>query len=193
VHAYSTHSFRLNVANWVLLLLVALAMAGSITWLTTMSTALSATQQTGSYGDKTMPAPLSAPSHSRSSDGQATADHESESTESMEPRALPGAAKDVKSFPRVQADSDPAKLHGSPDVVKRASRSKSLGKGSDMPDVGQLWLSSYGTRCPPGCVDLGLIAQVLGLPWPCFCQVWLLGDLEEQLKKVRAGWLDATI
>jgi hypothetical protein len=27
------------VCNWVLLLLVALAMAGSITWLTTMSTA----------------------------------------------------------------------------------------------------------------------------------------------------------
>lgn len=196
MHAYSTHAFRLNVANWVLLLLVALAMAGTITWLTTMSTALSATQQTGGYGDNTimMSAQLSTPSHPQTSDGfmVATAVHDSESTESS--RAVPGLAKDVESFARYQVEPDSAKLHTPPDVKKQASRSKSVGKGADLPDVGQLWsTTSYGSRCPPGCVDLGLIAQVLGLPWPCFCQVWLLGDLEEQLKKVRAGWLDGTV
>jgi len=52
--------------------------------------------------------------------------------------------------------------------------------------------SSYRSRCRPGCVDLGLIAQVLGLR-PCFSRVGLLDNLEEQLKKVRVGWLDGTI
>lgn len=134
LQAYSIHCFRINVANWTLLMLAALAMAGSITWLTTMSTALSATQQGGGYGKSTLPAPPTA-------------------ARPTEPAAAAAAA---------------------------------------LSDVGQVWAVR---ACPPGCIDLGLIAEVLGLPWPCFCQVWLLGDLVEQLQKVRetgeggaAGW-----
>lgn len=39
-------------------------------------------------------------------------------------------------------------------------------------------------KCPAGCIDLGFIASVLGMPWPCFCQTWMLGDLTKQLQTV---------
>jgi hypothetical protein len=126
LQAYSSHCFKINVANWALLLLAALALAGSITWLTTMSTALSATQQGGGYGHTALPP----------------------TTAAVGPEAAAAAAT----------------------------------AAAALPDVGKVWTVR---ACPPGCIDLGLIAEVLGLPWPCFCQVWLLGDLVEQLQKVR--------
>lgn len=137
----------------MLLLLVAFAMAGSITWLTTMNAALSATKESGGYGAAAAPAAISA-------------------TGMVLPADVHGSS------------SEPATPPSSKTLTQKAVAKgvRSVGKGADVPDMGQVW-SSY-TACPPGCVDLGLIAQVLGLPWPCFCQVWLLGDLKEQLQKV---------
>ncbi len=28
-----------------------------------------------------------------------------------------------------------------------------------------------GSQCPAGCMDLGALAKIMGIPWPCFCQV----------------------
>jgi hypothetical protein len=141
VQSYVTHSFWLNVSNWVLLLLAALALAGSITWLTTMSTVLTATQQTGGYG-----------------------------------KQQPRFVGTTGSMPGVHAGAD----------IRQAAGAAAAAAGrpaAAVSEVGQV-MSPPISRCPPGCIDLGLIAQMLGLPWPCFCQVWLLGDLVEQLSKV---------
>jgi hypothetical protein len=52
-------------------------------------------------------------------------------------------------------------------------------------------------KCPPGCVDLGAIAALFGLPGGCFCQAWLLTELNRQLQEVRqkgeALYIDAEL
>lgn len=148
-----------------MLLLVALAMAGSITWLTTMRTALSATQQSGGFGGEARTLP------SGSTDSpQIPQPLRASSTLSSRDAA-------VEHSPQITTNINTA-IDG---TFAAAADSTQPDAGATLPDMGQLW--AY-RACPPGCVDLGLIAEVLGLPWPCFCQVWLLGDLIEQLQKV---------
>lgn len=165
VQGYATAACRINVANWLLLLSAALAMAGSISWLTTMRAALSATEQSGSPWGKTLDTlsthtllthPATAATATTASGWQLT----SAATAQLTPPEPVGV--------RTQA----------------AEGERDTGSGDSVLDVGQLW--TYST-CPAGCVDLGVIAQVLGLPWPCFCQVWLLGDLTKELQKVSRG------
>lgn len=160
------NAFRINVGNWMMLLIVALAMAGSITWLSTMSAALSATQQAGGSPWGVAAAAAAANRHSVLS------------TVVQLPADVKAAAQ--------------ATVVESTTTSSSTVPVKSVGMASDTPEMGQLWAASASTAthdasngvCPPGCVDLGLIAQVLGLPWQCFCQVWLLKDLEAQLHKV---------
>jgi hypothetical protein len=174
LQAYRLHSSRVNVANWCLLLAAALALAGSITWLTTMSTALSATQQTAGFG--------SGYQHGSSSSS-------SGKWNVLAPLLQSGMGGSSAALPKPPAITAPPAEAAEAVVgsMRASGAAAAAGAGSvSQADVGQLWAVS---SCPPGCVDLGLIAEVLGLPWPCFCQVWLLGDLVEQLHKV-SGWAD---
>lgn len=166
LQAYRLHSSRVNTANWCLLLAAALALAGSITWLTTMSTALSATQQTGGFGHT--PQAVSA------------------AWSALTPLLQPSTS--TARLPKPPAITAPPAEAAEAVVGSRGAAGAAAAAGAGtvgQADVGQLWSVS---TCPPGCVDLGLIAQVLGLPWPCFCQVWLLGDLIEQLQRVSGVW-----
>lgn len=167
LQAYRLHSSRVNAANWCLLLAAALALAGSITWLTTMSTALSATQQTGGFGHKPVNAAWRV----------LTPLLQSSTSTARLPKPPAITAPPAEAAEAVVGSRGAAEGRAAAAAAAAAAGAGTVGQA----DVGQLW--SVRT-CPPGCVDLGLIAQVLGLPWPCFCQVWLLGDLIEQLQRV---------
>lgn len=123
---------QVNCANWLVVLAVALALSGTVTWLSNMTTALSALEDGGGggYGAATLlPA---------------------------QPRPPVGAAAPTELGVLLAP-----RLPGAPIAY-----------------------------CPPGCVDLGVVAKLLGLPWPCFCSMGMLGGLIEQLHGVvRQLWV----
>jgi hypothetical protein len=143
---YTSQACRVNAANWLLLLALALALAGTVTWLSDMITALSATQGSGGFGG-TLAAPPTATAKQHGTLAGAA--------------AAAAAARDVGALMTARVFT-PA---GDATAATAAA-------------------SSGVAYCPPGCIDLGVVAKVLGLPWPCFCSMGLLGGLIEQLELV---------
>ena len=183
-------------------------MAGSITWLTTMSTALSAVQETGGGGygsSRVWTSPSSSSSSSSNSRKASWKVHQAAKVEDGSYSGVEGRSHSSDgatrrggySLGKGVAGAGRGYNMGVPQGEATATAAASSTAGAvalpsnDASDIGQVWASSSSNACPPGCVDLGLIAKVFGLPWPCFCQVWLLGDLMTQLQQVRRGYNSA--
>uniref|UniRef100_A0A383VMH1 Uncharacterized protein n=1 Tax=Tetradesmus obliquus TaxID=3088 RepID=A0A383VMH1_TETOB len=155
---YTSSSTKVNAANWVLLLLLAVvALSGSITWLSTMSGALSATAGGGGGGPPGPPwwPPAAAAAAAAPPPPAAPVSSKPTPTQDLHVTAAPA--------PAAAAPAPPAKQHTHTLLAAAEGAAEN--------------------QCPPGCVDLGVIAALFGLPGGCFCQTWLLADLNSKLQE----------
>lgn len=155
---YTSSSTKVTAANWVLLLLLAVvALSGSITWLSTMSGALSATAGGGGGGP---PGPPWWPPAAAAA------------------AAPPPPAAPVSSKPTPTQDllvtAAPAPAAAAAPAAPGKQHTQTLLAAAE---------GVAANKCPPGCVDLGVIAALFGLPGGCFCQTWLLADLNSKLQE----------
>jgi hypothetical protein len=189
---------RATTINWMLLLALTFTLAATMTWFTDMSAALSAAR--GKGGGPPKPPywpPIAAPvAPSPASSG----------SQQMTPAAhlaphQPPANSHMLYHPDLDQQLNkvlqliPVELQQAPwfaDLAQQLSQHQQQQQQAveangiaDSPASASRDNAFVNTDCPPGCLDMGVIAQVFGLPWSCFCQTWLLADLLDKLSKVR--------